>query len=101
MGPRMREEDTERGGMMTTRFLEGLGMTCWFKRRGWVPACARTRRGAVDGDGRFANRPYGERRREGNEIPRGTRNDIWFKRRGWVPACARTRRGGRDGNEIP
>ena len=31
--------------------------------------------------------------RDGDEIPRGTRNDIWFKRRGWVPACARTRRG--------
>ena len=25
--------------------------------------------GGVDGDGRFANRPYGERRCEGNKIP--------------------------------
>ena len=40
----------------------------------------------MGGDGRFANRPYGERKVSGagdcydDKIPRGTRNDMW----GWA-----------------
>ena len=55
---------------MAARFLEGLGMTCGSRGGDGSPHARGDGEGGVDGDGRFVNRPYGERRREGNKIPR-------------------------------
>ena len=71
MGPRMRE-DTERGGMMATRFHEELGMTCGWGRGIGFRMCE-DMTGRACGWGRAVREPplRGEevRRREGNKIP--------------------------------
>ena len=53
---------TRRGAVMATRFLEGLGMAFGSRGGDGSPHARGHGEGGVDGDGRFANRPYGERR---------------------------------------